>query len=69
MSEDKITFIKQWFYKAEEDFIVIKHLTEDEFCAPGAICFHCQQASEKYLKAFLIFHEIEFPKPITSNFY
>ncbi|MDR0598605.1 MAG: HEPN domain-containing protein, partial [Treponema sp.] len=26
------------------------------------ICFHCQQAAEKYLKGFLVFKGIEFPK-------
>lgn len=26
------------------------------------VCFHCQQAVEKYLKAFLVKHQIEFPK-------
>jgi HEPN domain-containing protein len=25
-------------------------------------CFHCQQAVEKYLKTFLIFHKKDFPK-------
>lgn len=27
-----------------------------------AICFHCQQAAEKYLKALLIFKKIEFKR-------
>jgi HEPN domain-containing protein len=26
------------------------------------VCFHCQQAVEKCLKAFLVKHQIEFPK-------
>jgi HEPN domain-containing protein len=26
------------------------------------VCFHCQQAVEKYLKAFLIYHQIYFKK-------
>lgn len=25
-------------------------------------CFHCQQAAEKYIKAFLTLHQVEFPK-------
>jgi HEPN domain-containing protein len=29
---------------------------------PGLVCFHCQQAAEKYLKTLLIFHEVSFPK-------
>ncbi|MDY7030811.1 MAG: HEPN domain-containing protein, partial [Thermodesulfobacteriota bacterium] len=26
------------------------------------VCFHCQQTVEKYLKAFLVYHQIYFPK-------
>ncbi|MFQ5649928.1 MAG: HEPN domain-containing protein [bacterium] len=29
---------------------------------PDLVCFHCQQAAEKYLKAHLIFHRVRFPK-------
>lgn len=29
---------------------------------PYAACFHAQQAAEKYLKATLTWHQIEFPK-------
>mgnify|MGYP000307964815 CR=1 FL=1 len=28
----------------------------------STICFHAQQAVEKYLKAFLILHDIDFPR-------
>lgn len=27
-----------------------------------AVCFHCQQSVEKYLKAFLLEHQVAFPK-------
>jgi HEPN domain-containing protein len=26
------------------------------------VCFHCQQSVEKYLKAFLLEHQVAFPK-------
>lgn len=26
------------------------------------VCFHCQQAAEKYLKAYLVKHQVEFQK-------
>ncbi len=29
---------------------------------PSTVCFHSQQAAEKYLKAFLTHHQVEFPK-------
>lgn len=32
------------------------------------LCFHCQQTVEKFLKAFLIFHNIEFEKVHTLEY-
>jgi HEPN domain-containing protein len=52
-------YIKQWILKANEDLLVVERLTENEIVAPSAVCFHCQQAVEKYLKAFLISHDVE----------
>ncbi|MBK8808845.1 MAG: HEPN domain-containing protein [Bacteroidales bacterium] len=34
--------------------MVVEKLTEHEIIATSSICFHCQQAVEKFLKAFLI---------------
>lgn len=59
MKESTKNFIRQWLDKADEDLIVVKKLTESELTAKSSICFHCQQASEKYLKAYLIYNEIE----------
>lgn len=45
-----------WMEKGDEDLKVVEHelkLGEKE-CASGAVCFHAQQAAEKYLKAYLI---------------
>ena len=52
-----------WLQKAEEDFLGAVDLSRRrKHPLPDLVCFHCQQAAEKYLKAFLIFHEINFPK-------
>lgn len=51
---------KLWFDKAEMDFKVAGFLLEKNENLYSIICFHCQQASEKYLKAFLVDNEIEF---------
>lgn len=51
--------IKQWIDKANEDLLVVQKLTEFDIVATSAVCFHCQQAAEKHLKAFLIYHDIE----------
>ncbi|MBN1925159.1 MAG: HEPN domain-containing protein [Prolixibacteraceae bacterium] len=55
-------FIKQWLLKANEDLLVINRLTEYEIIATSSVCFHCQQAVEKFLKAFLIANEVEIKK-------
>jgi HEPN domain-containing protein len=57
----KRELVQEWLAKAEEDFRVSEHLlAEDGFHT--AIGFHAQQAAEKYLKALLVQHQIEFPK-------
>ncbi len=55
--------IREWLKKAEEDFAGALHLQRRR-TKPLAdlVCFHCQQAAEKYLKALLILHEVTFPK-------
>lgn len=57
-------YIDNWIKKANNDLKV----AENELFIGGndivmdAICFHSQQAVEKYLKAFLISKQIEFGK-------
>lgn len=50
---------REWIAKADRDFKIGK----DEFATEGPvtdmICFHMQQCTEKYLKAFLIFNSRE----------
>ncbi|HPM02163.1 MAG TPA: HEPN domain-containing protein [Candidatus Cloacimonadota bacterium] len=62
--KDKNQLVQNWFKKAESDLqnaeIIIKSLSD--FKPLDTVCFHCQQAVEKYLKGFLIFLEIDFPK-------
>jgi len=58
MNQATIEFIKQWLLKANEDIFVVEKLTEKEIIAPSSACFHCQQAVERFLKAFLIANNI-----------
>lgn len=55
-------FVQQWIEKAESDFGAAEHLFSQDTPYLDAIGFHAQQAAEKYLKAFLVDHQIEFPK-------
>src|SRR5262245_9209718 len=42
-----------WVRKAEKDYQLAAQLAENPGSFPDQLCFHCQQASEKYLKALL----------------
>ena len=60
--EVKKVLVQQWLDKAEQDMKAAELLqaAEPPFLYPA--CFHAQQAAEKYLKALLTWHQIEFPK-------
>jgi HEPN domain-containing protein len=54
---------RDWVKKAENDFKVaalILRWPQDR--VPDAVCFHCQQCLEKYLKARLVEAGLSFPK-------
>ena len=44
------------------DYRTAERLLQDAEPIRESIAFHCQQAAEKYLKAFLVSRRIEFPK-------
>lgn len=46
-----------WIGFAKNDLLVAKELHLEKHFVYRAILTHCQQAIEKYLKAFLLFHE------------
>ena len=54
--------VLQWLDKAAADFAAAEHLSSHDGRFREIIAFHCQQAVEKYLKAFLVRRQIEFPK-------
>jgi HEPN domain-containing protein len=48
-------YLKEWVRKAEEDYEVALTLVRKRTSpTPNAVCFHCQQCAEKYLKALLV---------------
>ncbi len=55
-------FVRQWLLKAEEDLNAARSLLSHGGTFLSTVCFHSQQAAEKYLKAFLTRHQVEFPK-------
>ena len=54
--------IKEWIAKADEDFEFAKINLEEEKPFYAQICFHFQQAVEKYLKAYIITNGLAFRK-------
>jgi len=59
--EVKGEFIRQWLGKAFDDLRVCRRLAgEPDLTAIAG--FHAQQAAEKALKAFLVWHQVEFSK-------
>jgi len=63
MTKDQNDYLKTWLFRANEDIAVIEKLFEsDPELYASTICFHAQQAVEKFLKAYLVFHNIDFPK-------
>jgi HEPN domain-containing protein len=58
----KEEFTREWIRKAESDFKTAGHLLRGGPDFAEGTAFHSQQAAEKYLKAFLVWHQIEFHK-------
>jgi len=60
---DPLRVARQWVEKAEHDLTTAQHTLQLKANCPfDTICFHAQQCVEKYLKALLSFHKIDFPK-------
>jgi HEPN domain-containing protein len=52
----------EWLAKAEEDYSVAVGLLRRRRVPADSICFHCQQAAEKFLKAALQERGVHFGK-------
>ena len=63
MKKEKAEYIRNWLFRANEDIAVINDLINfgTEYYT-STICFHAQQATEKFLKVFLVYHNVDFPR-------
>lgn len=69
MNREKEEYIRNWLYRAREDIAVMEKLGESGIgFYTSTICFHAQQAVEKYLKSFLIFNDVDFPRTHDVDF-
>lgn len=53
--------IKEWFKQADDD-LKYAQVGFDETELFSNVCFSCQQAFEKYLKGYLLLHNVDFPR-------
>lgn len=60
MSEET-EIAKQWLAKAESDLLNADNNLKAENVPYDTVCFHCQQAAEKMLKAYLVARGKEYP--------
>ncbi|MEW6214636.1 MAG: HEPN domain-containing protein [Nitrospirota bacterium] len=63
MDEEKLYVVRLWFKKADSDIKTIENNLNSEDPPTDTICFHAQQAIEKYIKGALIY----FGKPVTKT--
>lgn len=55
--------LDEWINKAEGDYATaMREFRARKLTNYDAVCFHAQQAIEKYLKAFLLKNKVAFPK-------
>jgi HEPN domain-containing protein len=63
-------YVNKWLLKADNDLKAATSLLKmpSGEVVTEAVCFHSQQAAEKYLKAFLVTREIDFGKTHNLEF-
>ncbi|MBN2314856.1 MAG: HEPN domain-containing protein [Sedimentisphaerales bacterium] len=63
VNDQRFAIAREWIIKAENDLKNATHtLKMSRGCPTDTVCFHAQQCVEKYLKAFLVFKGIDFPR-------
>ena len=62
MADPSKEFSQEWMHKADHDIGMAELALAQKPEYSDAICFHCQQAAEKHLKALLVFKKIEFKR-------
>ncbi len=62
MDEAKKNLVRSWLTKARHDLGSAQLLANDANPYLDTAIYHCQQAAEKALKAFLVYHDTDFEK-------
>ena len=62
MDKQKKDFIREWIYEGNNDLGLAKFVIDNDGPYYDLVCFHCQQAAEKYLKAYIIYLRLYYKK-------
>ena len=62
MDEAKQQLVRSWLIKARHDLAAARKLASDPEPYLDTAIYHCQQAAEKAIKGFLVFHDTRFEK-------
>ncbi len=62
MDEAKRDLVRAWLTKAQHDLASAHKLSTDPDPYLDTAIYHCQQAAEKAIKGFLVFHDQRFEK-------
>lgn len=69
MTDSLRDYVAQWLFRADEDIAVVNQLLQAQpQVYASSICFHAQQAVEKYLKALLAWKGVDFPRTHDVDF-
>lgn len=62
MDRKKKDFIREWTYEANNDLGLANFVIDNGGQYYDLVCFHCQQAAEKFLKAYIIYLNLYYKK-------
>jgi HEPN domain-containing protein len=62
MSGTKEELTRNWFVKSMRDLLSAREPAEAELPLLDTAAYHCQQAAEKAIKAFLLYYDVRFEK-------
>lgn len=62
MSAIKDELTRSWLIKAQHDLLSARQLAAAETPLLDTAAYHCQQAAEKAIKGFLLYHDTRFTK-------
>jgi HEPN domain-containing protein len=62
MSGTREELVKSWLIKAHRDLLSAHELASAQMPLLDTAAYHCQQAAEKAIKGYLLFHDVRFEK-------